>query len=251
MHINVRELLAAERVLQALEPLVTNKSIMVLSDNSVAVSYLARMTGRVVELALLARRILHWATKRAVSVTAMHIPGENNTLADRLSRMHNQDWTTSTKLFRTLQDRYHHEVDWFAEDHNSKLQVFASRFRSNQASYTNALATSWSNRNGFMAPPFAILPQVVQKIIDDQVQATLIAPVWPNQPWYQKLLQVTEEMVLIPNTSVFFQPGLSCQVPEPLRNLSWRMAAFRVHAKESWRPKDTPVKQLHFAQILA
>lgn len=228
LHINVRELAAVQLVLNRLQSRLEGRSILILSDNAVTVSYLNRMTGRSSQLAAIAREIHSWTLSHRVTIAAAHIPGESNSLADRLSRVNNRDWQVSRTVFDKLQRRYNHQIDWFAEADNARLPVYASRFQEPGACLVNAMAHDWSTRNGYMAPPFAMLPQVVSKICNDRATTTLIAPIWPAQPWYQCLLQHSVEVVVISNCHDSFRAGSSCSLPEPLKNLHWQMAAFRV-----------------------
>ena len=89
LHINVLELLAVFNSLKALELQtdISEKKILIKSDNSTVVSYINRQGGtRSPTLCLHTRHLLIWCIQRGIFLTAVHIPGIDNTLADNLSR---------------------------------------------------------------------------------------------------------------------------------------------------------------------
>lgn len=45
----------------------------------------------------------------------------------------------------------------------------------------------------YLFPPFSIMGQILQKIERDQAKAVLVAPLWPTQMWFPKLLTVIVE----------------------------------------------------------
>jgi hypothetical protein len=46
----------------------------------------------------------------------------------------------------------------------------------------------WVHINGFAFPPFSIVGKVVQKLIAEETELTLIAPLWTTQHWFPKML---------------------------------------------------------------
>ena len=95
-HINERELLAAEYGLRAFTKKMSwkGKSIRIRTDNTVALSYLNKMGGRVPTLSRIAERIHAFALKHRLVLSAEWIPSEAN-LADKESRIEGDlsDWT--------------------------------------------------------------------------------------------------------------------------------------------------------------
>jgi hypothetical protein len=54
----------------------------------------------------------------------------------------------------------------------------------------DAFSQSWLNENNFLCPPFHLLPLVIRHLKWSKAKATLIAPIWPNQIWFQQLLSM-------------------------------------------------------------
>ena len=86
-HINELEMLAVMRALQEWCAALTDKSVLILSDNSTVVAYLSKQGGtKSQSLCRLATDIWQFAQLHAIDLQARHIPGRLNVLADVLSR---------------------------------------------------------------------------------------------------------------------------------------------------------------------
>ena len=55
----------------------------------------------------------------------------------------------------------------------------------------NVLAqTDWASKNNYVNPPFTLIPKVLDIIQSQGATATLIAPKWEGQLWYQRLINM-------------------------------------------------------------
>ena len=54
----------------------------------------------------------------------------------------------------------------------------------------DALAHVWDFDNHYAFPPFSIIGRCLQKIATDRAKVTLIAPMWPTQPWFARILRM-------------------------------------------------------------
>lgn len=86
LHINLLELLAAQRALKAFKQELRGKTVLVEVDNTVAMAYLKRGTGRVKSLRQIARRIFLHCQREGIHLIAKHVKGSMNTWADHESR---------------------------------------------------------------------------------------------------------------------------------------------------------------------
>ena len=130
-----------------------------------------------------------------------------------------------------------HTVDRFAALHNAHLPVYNSLHWDPETSGVDALAQSWVNHNNFVNAPFCLLPRVLNLIKAQGVQATVIAPWWPAQPWFQALMSLSVAAPLqLPNSSRTFLRIQS--KPEPWNNLGWQVFAWQVCGKKNYKNKD-------------
>ncbi len=88
-HINCLELLAVWLALRRFRMLLHEKHILVRSGNTATVAYINHQGGlRSRRMSQLARHLLLWSQKHLRSLRAVHVPGELNRAADKLSRQH-------------------------------------------------------------------------------------------------------------------------------------------------------------------
>ena len=128
---------------------------------------------------------------------ARHIPGRLNVLADCLSRGSQvipSEWSILPQALEEIWGKWGHpEVDLFATHHNCKIQKFVSPFPHPRAWRVNAFSLDWSGMFVYAFPPWVILQEVLQKLIDDRAKMILVAPTWPSRTWFPLLLQLSVE----------------------------------------------------------
>ena len=90
-------------------------------------------------------------------------------------------------------------MDLFATRFNNKLPQFVSPVPDPQAWAVDALSLSWENLDPYAFPPAAILGKVMEKL-QDYNRIILIAPGWPNMPWFWDLVAMSSQIPLcLPN----------------------------------------------------
>ena len=105
-------------------------------------------------------------------------------------------------LVQAICSRWHQpQVDLFATRFNNKLPQFVSPVLDPQAWAVDALSLSWENLDPYAFPPAAILGKVVEKLQDYSCnRIILIAPGWPNMPWFWDLVAMSSQIPLcLPN----------------------------------------------------
>jgi hypothetical protein len=229
---NYRELLAILMALLAFKTLLQGKTVQILTDNVTSAAYINHKGGPSVVLSQLATAVWATAMEYKISLTCRHIAGVTNIYADRLSRepdVHN--WMLHPKLFSLLEQRWGpHTVDRFASLLTAQLPRFNTRFWEPLSEGVDAFAQCWTQENNYVNPPWALLPQVINKVIQDRAVATIIAPEWPGQPWFQTLrsIMIALPMYLPKHQQTFHFMGPN---PEPRKNHRWTIAAWRVSGR--------------------
>ena len=204
--INVRELLAIERALQWFAPQLVGSSVAIFADNSTAIAYLRNQGGTHSPLLnSIAQRILRWAESLPVVISPQFIMGKHNVLADALSRpnqIQGSEWTLKQEVFQDLCKRWPVSIDLFATSLNHRCSIYFSPYHDRNALGTDALLQSWNGWQAYAFPPWSLIPAVLKKLRSSSgVLLTIIAPYWPQSPWFPDLLDlVVDGPVALPQS---------------------------------------------------
>ena len=198
-HINYLEILAVLMTLKAFHNLVTGKHVRVLIDNTTAVATINHMgTSHSRECNLVNRLVWDWCVCNSVWLSAAHIPGVSNTLADKESRqtLSSCEWALDSDCFAQAVQKVQitPDIDLFASRLNYKLKPFVAFKPDPEASAINAFGISWSNYSFYAFPPFSILPKVLQKIQSDKATGLLVIPKWPTQSWWPRVMRMLTQV---------------------------------------------------------
>ncbi|XP_068742111.1 uncharacterized protein [Montipora capricornis] len=184
-HINYLELLPALYALQAFVPNLRDVHVRLKLDNSTAVAYIDKMGGiKSPSLNSLLRTLWKWCIERNIIISAQHIPGKENLVADSLSRefSSNLEWSVDNDIFNQISNMtFVPDIDLFASRLNAKTDCFVSWHPEPGAMAVDAFSISWANLKCYAFPPFSLLTKVLAKIGNDKALVLLIAPVWTTQ----------------------------------------------------------------------
>ena len=202
LHINFLELKAVFLALKSFEHLCRDQIVLVATDNTTVVSYINKQGGmKSGSLCALLWRLLSWCHPRGIVLRARHIPGRLNVIADKLSR-HNQviqtEWSLSQQVFNHLCSIWGRpQTDLFATRFNHKLPQFVSPVPDPAAWVVDALSLPWESLDVYAFPPISLIPQVIAKMMDQGCRRMiLIAPGWPNIPWFWDLVNLSVQIPL-------------------------------------------------------
>ena len=133
--------------------------------------------------------ILTWCTRKQVTLKARHITGQLNVVEDKLSRLGQTiqtEWSSLPEVFKSICSRWHRpKIGLFTMRVNNKLPLFVSPVSDLLTTAVDALSLPWKDLDAYAFPPAAILGKVVEKLQDSPCKRIiLIAPGWPNMPWF-------------------------------------------------------------------
>ena len=198
--INSKETLAVWLALCAFQPFIANQAVLVRSDNTTAVSTIAKM-GTLSNLFRddIVRKIWDFSNIHNISLSIAHIPGVDNP-ADYPSRNLTQytEWELHQTQFQTITAILGHpEVDLFASRLNNKLKTFVSWKPDPFAFKIDAFSFHWGQGKYYAFPPFILISRILSKIITDKATLILVFPLWKSQPWYPLLTSLLASPIIL------------------------------------------------------
>ena len=197
--INLRELLAVQYGLKALEHLLVGLSVALFCDNTTTVAYLHRSGGTFSStLNATAREVLLWGETHRVRLMPQFIMGSSNVTADALSRPNQvigSEWSLHQEVVDQLVHKWPAVIDLFATSLTARLPVYFSPASDPRAAGTDALLQPWDNLQAYAFPPIAIIRRILLKLRSSKnCELTLIAPFWPQREWLPDLLELLSDV---------------------------------------------------------
>ena len=193
-HINYLELLAVYHTLQAFAPQLEGQSVLLWEDNTTVMHVLTNRTTRSPELMHLLRRVHYLIDSLGVSLTVKYIASEENSQADALSRGSPFDeLILRPAAFADLEARFGpHTIDRYASRLNAQLPRYNTLLPALGSAGAAALTQDWGGENNYVFPPATELPRIAQLLWErPSVKATIVAPYWPAQAWFQQLTELS------------------------------------------------------------
>ncbi len=217
--INYLETLAAFFGLKSFCKYMHDVHVHLQIDNTTAVAYINKMGGtKSHDCNHLAKQIWNWCIQRKIWITATHLPGKCNVIADEKSRVFQDhtEWMLNKTVFRQLCDIYGTpEIDLFATRLNTQLPVYISWKPDPGAIGVDAFTQNWASKFFYAFPPFCLIAKCLQKIEQDEAEGLIIVPKWPTQSWFPKLLSllIEEPLILRRSKQLLELPGTTEQHP--------------------------------------
>ncbi|GIQ87488.1 hypothetical protein KIPB_009533, partial [Kipferlia bialata] len=213
-HINVLEAKAILRAVTLWSPKLRGRGVIIRSDNSTAVHCINRGGSRAPRVQEVVEDIWQKAASIDCRFVARHVAGQLNVGADIASRFRILEGSTPEGVIQQLEVRWGTlEVDRFAALDNHRFRLFQTREE-------DALAWDWRGWRNFVAPPWAMLGEVVTAVAGwvrpipfsqspisesedtlvpqhhlDSSVAVLLTPMWERQPWFAHLLRLAVDWV--------------------------------------------------------
>ena len=237
-HINVLELRAALLTLQSFCSDFRDCHIRLMMDNTTAIACVNKQGSTKPRLFQITREVWAWAQERNIWLSAAHIPGVDNVIADRESRTHNLDmeWRLQVCLFQRLCAEFGvPEVDAFASRLNAQLPEYIAWRPDPGACAIDAFSISWKNRYIYAFPPFSLITQILHKLDAEGGEMLLVMPVWPTKPWYPMVAQrLVARPILLPRTAMYLpqQPELKHRLQRTLRLVACRLSGVNTRWKD-------------------
>jgi hypothetical protein len=150
-----------------------------------------------------------YCLKNKITLTAEHLPGKQNVLADEQSRvfLDASNWKLDQQFFQGVMTHWGPwTIDLFADRLNAQLPRFASWKPDPEAVQVDAFLMDWKEEQAYAFPPFCLISRCLSKIRKERATVVLIAPVWNAQVWYPQMLEMlTDFPILLPTYPLMLQ----------------------------------------------
>ena len=204
LHINLLEMKAVSLAVKHFATTLKDKHLLVATDNTTVIAYINHQGGtRSWSLMEETQLLFNLTQSLNIKIRARHIPGRLNVLADRLSRKNQilpTEWSLHPAVLESLWAKWEKPmIDLFATKDNNKLSLYVSPVPDASAIGVDALTTQWKNLYLYAYPPTGLIGQVISKLKTEPCKMVLIAPYWPEKPWFPEILPLqVEPPVLLP-----------------------------------------------------
>ena len=196
LHINCKEMLAAFLALQTFAKDRRGIHVRFKVDNTTTMYYINHMGGtHSPQMMQLTYDMWNWSLEREILLSAEHLPGKQNYVADQESRTQgdSSEWKLKPSVFKQLMEQLGPcQIDLFASRLTAQLKTYMSWRPDPGAVATDALSQSWNQIKGYAFPPFSLIGRCLTKVRREQVpEIVLITPIWPTQTWLPVLVSMT------------------------------------------------------------
>ena len=238
LHINQLEMLAVRNALAAFKTLLSGLTVQLMSDSAIVVSYIAKQGGN--GSAPSSTGCEYLPSGQAHSGRTERTCGPS--LQNEQSGLHGVDITP----IRGGCTRHHlGQTQCGSVCDSTQPQIRCVCFphgRPPIAVEVDAVSISWKGMYAYAFPPFVMLRRVIEKLHRDHpCEMILIAPKWPNQTWYVRLIELLVDFPLV----LPLRKYLLTQPHNHRRHQS--LQAVRLLA---WRLYSDPSKRKYFLEPL-
>ena len=213
-HINPLELLAIGLGLKTFSKQLRNTHIRIRTDNTTALASVNHMgTSHSNKCNFLAKQIWEWCINRAIWLSAAHIAGKHNVIADKESRreLRQSEWMINKEVLKDSLKKlnFKPDIDLFASRINKQYEKYVSYRPDPNAIAINAFSLDWANLKFYAFPPFSVISSVLSKMEMDQAEGICILPDWPTQAWYPKATHLMKQkpIILKPRENLLHLPS--------------------------------------------
>ena len=208
-----REIFAIQFGLKSFSKFLKNKKVVWHTDNMAAKTIVKKGSSKS-KLQDWSEKIFEFCYDNQIDLSILWVPRDCLTYADFLSKETDyNDWETSPKFFDFLNQKWGpFTIDCFADDSNTKVLRFYSRYHCPKTLGVNAFHYNWSGENVFLVPPIHLIPITIRQIQLCRCNGVLLVPYWPSAIFFP-LLYENKSLKLFFKKVLFFDGTQSCFIP--------------------------------------
>ena len=182
LNINALELKAVQFGLKSLCKSKPNVHIHLRTYNVTAVTYINNMGGTKSRICnLIANEIRTWSINWNIWLSAEHLPGSKNVVADEQSPVFDDttEWIINKCVFLELVKIFGSlAIDLFASQLAKQVTTFVSWKPDPGVLFIGAFSRPWHELNLYAFPPFSVVGRCINKKKQEKAQGMIILPLW-------------------------------------------------------------------------
>ena len=184
-----RELQAIRYSISAFGSMLKDEFLLWHTDNYAA-SVIVTSGSNKPALQFLSEEIFSLCFQLNVTLSVKWIPRSCLTSVDFLSKqLDYDDWQTTSSFFEHINGCFGPlTIDRFADEYNSKLPRFNSKFHCVGTEGVDTFTQWWGNENNYLVPPISLVPKVLQHMDYCKARGVLVVPFWCSAAFWPQLL---------------------------------------------------------------
>jgi ribonuclease HI len=209
---NFREMLAVSTAIKSyLSRMILHSGIhlRIHSDNTSVVFNIQRRAAAK-NLYHSLRDLFNICAKSDIIITAQHVKGVNNGVADSLSRLSRSgDYSICPGVFENICEQLQitPDVDLFATSENTQLPKYFSPLLSDNTDVRDALSIPWDGMLPLVHPPIPLIGKCLRKILAENCTAVFVLPFWKGQSWNSLLGSMIKRTFVIGKSEEVLKAG--------------------------------------------
>lgn len=210
--ISALEFLGLHNALMSFRDVLRNNIVRVRTDNTGVLHDVTNLYARADSMFDALRKVFFFLDSHNVTLLPEYVASAENE-ADAPSRVRDtNEWRLHPSLFSRIQQRWGpHSIDRFASVLSTQLPTYNSMNWDPFTSGVDALSQSdWLAHDNYCNPPWCLLPRLVDLLHAlPAVRATVVAPLWRDALWFERLMQITTDFFVVPAGSTVFASALT------------------------------------------
>ncbi|KAA6387097.1 MAG: putative reverse transcriptase [Streblomastix strix] len=211
---NNREIKAITQGLRKFTKTLKNsrvQSLVIRSDKNTTVFDIRKWRASILLINEI-KQIHQTIEKLGIQIQITHLPGIKNEIAEAISRLQRAgEYKLKEKIFQQtcLQMNLNPTIDLFSQHFNNLLPRFMLTIRGHGEIAIDALNQTWKMELPWIHPPIPLIPAVLKKIREEQIEAMIITPLWPGQIWNTELVNENAQSLMLGRSNEILEPGTS------------------------------------------
>jgi hypothetical protein len=156
------------------------------------------------------RQLFNLCIANDIEISAIHVKGEKNFVADSLSRLSRSgDYSLKPGVFSSICEHLHiaPDVDVLSASKKAQLPHFFSPLHTDSAPIRDGMSVSWKEFVPFLHPPISLIGRCLRKILTENTAAVLVLPHWKGQSWSTLLDKMSKHEFIIGKSQNVLQAG--------------------------------------------